>query len=89
MCKQANSGVPDQTLRFMESDLDLHFLPMFHKKDSRLIWVKKLDLYKEHTIHEISSLSKKHVYECIHSDFLKLFIPNKIQITFDMFVLFL
>ena len=56
----------------MESDLDLHFLPMFHKKDSRLIWVKKLDLFIEHTIHKISSLSKKHVYVCIHSDFLKV-----------------
>ena len=63
----------------MESDLDLHFLPMFHKKDSRLIWVKKLDLYIEHTIHKISSLSKKHVYVCIHSDFLKVYYSFQIK----------
>ena len=31
----ANSGEPDQTLHF----LVLHCLPMYHKKDARLIWV--------------------------------------------------
>ena len=38
-CKQ-NSGEPDQMPRFVASDLVLHCLPMSHKKDSRLIWVK-------------------------------------------------
>ena len=37
---QANSGDPDQTLHSVASDLGLHYLPMFHKKDARHIWVK-------------------------------------------------
>ena len=37
---QANSGKPDQKPRFAASDLVLHCLPMSHKKDTRLIWVK-------------------------------------------------
>ena len=32
----------DQTSRFAESDLVLHYLPMSHKKDARLTWVKHL-----------------------------------------------
>ena len=32
-----NSGEPDQTPHFVASDLDLHSLPMSHKKDARLI----------------------------------------------------
>ena len=35
----SNSGEPDQTLRFVASDLVLHCLPMSYKKDARLIWV--------------------------------------------------
>ena len=38
---QANSGDPDQTLCPAASDLVLHCLPMSHKKDARLIWVKQ------------------------------------------------
>ena len=38
---QANSGGPDQTPHSVASDLGLHYLPMFHKKDTRHIWVKK------------------------------------------------
>ena len=34
----ANSGNPDQTPRYVASDLDLHCLPLSHKKDARLIW---------------------------------------------------
>ena len=37
---QANSGDPDQTLHSVAYDLGLHYLPMFHKKDARHIWVK-------------------------------------------------
>ena len=37
-----NSGDPDQTPHFAASDLVLHCLSMSHKKDTRLIWVKKL-----------------------------------------------
>ena len=37
---EANSGGPDQTLRFAASDLVLHCLPMSHKKETRLIWIK-------------------------------------------------
>ena len=33
---------PDQTPRFVASDLVLHYLPMPHKKDDRLKWVKLL-----------------------------------------------
>ena len=33
------NGDPDHMLRFAASDLDLYSLPMFHKKDARLIWV--------------------------------------------------
>ena len=36
------SGDPDQTPHFAASDLVLHCLSMSHKKDTRLIWVKKL-----------------------------------------------
>ena len=35
----SNSGEPDQTPRFVASDLVLHCLPSSHKKDPRLIWV--------------------------------------------------
>ena len=34
------SGDPDQTPRSAASGLVLHCLPMSHKKDARLIWVK-------------------------------------------------
>ena len=37
----ANSKDPDQTLHHALSDLGLHCLCMSHKKDARLIWVKK------------------------------------------------
>ena len=37
---QANSGGPDQTPHFVASDLGLSYLPMFHIKDARHIWVK-------------------------------------------------
>ena len=37
-----NSVDPDQTPRTVASDLGLHCLPMSHKKDARLIWVKLL-----------------------------------------------
>ena len=40
ICKQ--TGEPDQTPRLAASDLVLHCLPMSHKKDARLIWVKIL-----------------------------------------------
>ena len=36
----ANSGAPDQTPRYAASDLGLRMLPMSHKKDARLKWVK-------------------------------------------------
>ena len=37
---QANSGDPDQTLHSVASELGLHYLPMFHKKGARHLWVK-------------------------------------------------
>ena len=37
---QANSGDPVQTPHFVASDLGLHYLPMFHKKDAMHIWAK-------------------------------------------------
>ena len=37
---QANSGDRDQTPRSAASDLGMHCLPMSHKKDATLIWVK-------------------------------------------------
>ena len=36
---QANSEEPDQTPLSVASYLDLHCLPVSHKKDARLIWV--------------------------------------------------
>ena len=36
----ANSGEPDQMPRTAVFDLDLHHLPMSHKKDAMLIWIK-------------------------------------------------
>ena len=43
-CKQTVVQ-PDQTPRFAASDLVLHCLPMSHKKDARLIWVKGKNLF--------------------------------------------
>ena len=37
----ANSGDPDRKTHSAASDLSVHCLPMPHKKDARLIWVKK------------------------------------------------
>ena len=37
----ANSVDPDQTPRYMASDLGLHCLPMSQKWDTRLIWVNE------------------------------------------------
>ena len=37
---KANSGEPDQRPHLAASDLVLHCLPMSHKKDARLIWIK-------------------------------------------------
>ena len=39
---QANSGEPDQTPCSAASDLVLHCLPISHRKNARLIWVKYL-----------------------------------------------
>ena len=36
----ANSGEPDQTPHFAVFDLVLHCLPMSHKRDARLKWVR-------------------------------------------------
>ena len=38
----ANSGDPGQTPRSVASDLGLHCLPMSHKKDAMLVWVKEI-----------------------------------------------
>ena len=38
----ANSGDPDQTPRFAASGWGRHCLPMSHKRDARLIWVRKV-----------------------------------------------
>ena len=38
---RANSGDPDQTPRYVASDLGLQYLSVSHKKDARLIWVNK------------------------------------------------
>ena len=35
-------GDPDQMPHSVASDLGLHSLPMSHKKDARIIWVKKV-----------------------------------------------
>ena len=40
-CKQ-NSGDLDQRPHPVASDLGLHCLPMSHKKEARLIWVKPM-----------------------------------------------
>ena len=37
---QANSGDPDHTPLSVASDLGLHCLPISHKEDARLTWVK-------------------------------------------------
>ena len=38
----ANSEDPDQTPHYAVSDLGLHCLPLSHKKDIGLIWVKNM-----------------------------------------------
>ena len=37
--KETSVSKPDQTPRFVASNLVLHCLPMSHKKTARLIWV--------------------------------------------------
>ena len=41
----ANRIAPDGTPRFAASHLGLFCLPMSHKKDDRLIWVKMNSIY--------------------------------------------
>ena len=41
-CKHTVETDPDQTAHSAVSDLGLHCLPMSHKKDTKLIWVKEL-----------------------------------------------
>ena len=36
---------PDQMPLYGVSDLGLHCLPMYHKKDARLIWVNRTKFY--------------------------------------------
>ena len=38
----ANSGDPDQTPRYVASDLGLHCLPMSNEKDAMLVWVNEM-----------------------------------------------
>ena len=39
----ANSGDPNQMTHSVAPDLGLHCLPMLHKKDAMLIWIKVLN----------------------------------------------
>ena len=45
---QINSGDPDLTPHSVASTLGLRFLPMFHKKDARHIWVKNATILLSH-----------------------------------------
>ena len=45
---QANSGDPDQTSHSVASDLGLHCLHIYHKKDARHIWVKNAIILLSH-----------------------------------------
>ena len=38
-----STGDPGQTPRIAASDPGLHCLPLSHKKDARLIWVRKVN----------------------------------------------
>ena len=38
----ANSADPYQTPHYAVSDLDLHCLPLSHKKEARLIWANAI-----------------------------------------------
>ena len=54
---KANSIAPDGMLRFAALHLRLFCLPISHKKDARLIWVKSnaiihLELLQNSTSHE-------------------------------------
>ena len=54
---QANRKAPDGTPRFAGSLLGLFCLPMSHKKDARLIWVKYCNIISSKTIcHSESSI---------------------------------
>ena len=46
--RQANNGDPDQMPHSVASDLDLHCLPMSHKKDPMHIWVKNAIILLSH-----------------------------------------
>ena len=45
---QANSGDLDQKPHSVASDLGLHCLPIFHKKDARHTWVKNAIILLSH-----------------------------------------
>ena len=46
-------GDPERTPRSVASDLGLHCLPMSHRKDARLIWVKHLPKVKSQHINSV------------------------------------
>ena len=46
-----HDGDPDQTPHSAASDLSLHCLPMSHRKDAWLLWVKSRFQYGDHTEH--------------------------------------
>ena len=48
--KIANRIAPDGTPRFAASHLVIFFLPMFHKKDARLIWINRFRLHSKDVI---------------------------------------
>ena len=55
---QANSGYPDQTPYFVAPDLDVHYLPVSHKKDARHIWINKCN-YSHKSCRNLGSILLK------------------------------
>ena len=65
----ANSGDPDQTPRYVASDLGLHCLPITLLRVSQLQWVKKL-----HSVNSISvTLGQQMIWLCMDRYTIKLY----------------
>ena len=52
--KRANRIAPDGTPRFAASHLGKFCVPMSHKKDAKLIWVKTSTFYDTHMVFYIA-----------------------------------
>ena len=70
----ANRIAPDGTPRFVASHLGLFGLPMSHKKDARLLWVKQtLYVTLEDDIHFMFSFLLYNAFLCKYIEDIQIF----------------